>query len=70
MEWRSSRKPLNRISINSHIPCMTDENFSGNVSGVAMEFKLLGMENITKIKTRYYRKGLRKRMRISVNSLQ
>lgn len=48
----------------SHIPCMTDENFSGNVSGVAMEFKLLGMENITKIKTRYYRKGLRKRMRI------
>lgn len=48
----------------SHIPCMTDESFGGNVSGVAMEFKLLGMENITKIKTRYYRKGLRKRIRI------
>ena len=48
----------------SHIPCMTDENFSGNVSGVAMEYKLLGMENITKIKTRYYRRGLRKRLRI------
>ena len=40
----------------SHIPCMTDESFGGNVSGVAMEFKLLGMENIAKIKTRYYRK--------------
>jgi len=48
----------------SHIPCMTDESFGGNVSGVAMEFKLLGMENITKIKTRYYRKGLKKRIRI------
>lgn len=48
----------------SNIPCMTDESFGGNVSGVAMEFKLLGMENITKIKTRYYKKGLRKRMRI------
>lgn len=48
----------------SHIPCMTDESFGGNVSGVAMEFKLLGMENITKIKTRYYKKGLRKRLRI------
>lgn len=46
----------------SHIPCLTDENFSGNVSGVAMEFKLLGLENITKIKTRYYKKGLRKRL--------
>lgn len=48
----------------SHIPCMSDESFGGNVSGVAMEFKLLGMENITKIKTRYYKKGIRKRMRI------
>ena len=53
----------------SHIPCMTDESFGGNVSGVAMEFKLLGMENITKIKTRYYRKGLRKRVRIFCNFL-
>lgn len=53
----------------SHIPCMSDESFGGNVSGVAMEFKLLGMENITKIKTRYYRKGLRKRLRIFYNYL-
>lgn len=48
----------------SHVPCMTDESFGGNVSGVAMEFKLLGLENITKIKTRYYKKGLRKRVRL------
>lgn len=53
----------------SHIPCLTDESFGGNVSGVAMEFKLLGMENITKIKTRYYKKGLRKRLRIFTNYL-
>ena len=53
----------------SHIPCLTDEAFGGNVSGVAMEFKLLGMENITKIKTRYYKKGLRKRLRIFANFL-
>lgn len=54
----------------SHIPCMTDESFGGNVSGVAMEFKLLGMENITKIKTRYYKKGLRKRLRLFASWLQ
>lgn len=53
----------------SHIPCMTDESFGGNVSGVAMEFKLLGMENITKIKTRYYKKGLRKRLRLFASRL-
>lgn len=54
----------------SHIPCMTDESFGGNVSGVAMEFKLLGMENITKIKTRYYKKGLRKRLRLFASWIQ
>ena len=54
----------------SHIPCMTDESFGGNVSGVAMEFKLLGMENIAKIKTRYYRKGLRKRIRLFTDWLE
>jgi SPP1 family phage portal protein len=54
----------------SHIPCMTDESFGGNVSGVAMEFKLLGMENITKIKTRYYKKGLRKRIRLFTGWIQ
>lgn len=54
----------------SHIPCMSDESFGGNVSGVAMEFKLLGMENITKVKSRYYKKGLRKRIRIFANFLQ
>lgn len=48
----------------SHIPCLTDDSFAGNTSGVAMEFKLLGLENITKIKTRYYKKGLRKRLRL------
>jgi len=54
----------------SHIPCMTDESFGGNISGVAMEFKLLGMENITKIKSRYYKKGLRKRLRLFAGWLQ
>lgn len=53
----------------SHIPCLSDEAFGGNVSGVAMEFKLLGMENITKIKSRYYKKGLRKRLLIFSNFL-
>lgn len=32
-----------------------------------MEFKLLGMENITKIKSRYYKRGIRKRLRIFAN---
>lgn len=53
----------------SNIPCLTDEAFGGNVSGVAMEFKLLGLENVTKIKSRYYTKGICKRLRIFVKWL-
>lgn len=45
----------------SFTPCMTDENFAGNVSGVAMEYKLLGLESITKIKERYFKAGLLRR---------
>ena len=48
----------------SHVPNLTDENFVGNSSGVAMEYKLLGLEMITKIKTRYYKNSLKKRIRL------
>ena len=53
----------------SHVPNLSDENFAGNSSGVAMEFKLLGLLMITKIKERYYKKGLKKRLRIFANRL-
>jgi len=51
----------------SHVPNLTDENFIGNSSGVAMEYKLLGLEMITRIKTRWYKKGLRKRIELFCN---
>lgn len=54
----------------SHVPNFMDENFAGNVSGVAMEYKLLGMEMVTKVKERNYRKGLRKRIRLYCNYLK
>ena len=48
----------------SHVPNLTDKNFAGNSSGVAMEYKLLGLEMLTKIKERWYRKSLRKRLKM------
>lgn len=53
----------------SHVPNLTDENFAGNSSGVAMEYKLLGLEMLTKIKERWYRRGLRKRIKIFLHYL-
>lgn len=54
----------------SHVPNLTDEKFSGNSSGVAMEYKLLGLEMLTKIKERYYKKGLRKRIKMFCHFLE
>lgn len=53
----------------SHVPNFQDESFAGNTSGVAMEYKLLGLEMLTKIKERYYKKGIRKRIRLYCNFL-
>lgn len=53
----------------SHVPNLTDENFVGNSSGVAMEYKLLGLEMITKTKERYYKAGLKKRIILYCNYL-
>ncbi len=65
------RKALKEDIYNlSHVPNFMDENFAGNISGVAMEYKLLGMEMLTKVKERNYRKGLRKRIRLYCNYLK
>lgn len=59
----------NDIYTFSHVPNLTDENFAGNSSGVAMEYKLLGLEMITKTKQRYYTKGLKRRILMFANYL-
>ena len=46
------------------VPDMTDVNFAGNSSGVAMRYKLLGLEQLTRIKERWFREGLRQRVRL------
>ncbi len=48
----------------SCVPSMTDKDFAANVSGVAMQFKLLGLNQITKIKERYTKEGLRERIEL------
>lgn len=53
----------------SHVPNLIDKNFAGNSSGVAMEFKLLGLEMITKTKEANYKRGLRQRIAIFAHYL-
>ena len=51
-------KDIHKISM---VPNMSDENFVGNASGVALKYKLLTFEQNTKNKERYFEKGLKER---------
>lgn len=48
----------------SMVPNMSDREFAGNSSGVAMRYKLLAFEQLTAIKERYFRRGLAERLRL------
>lgn len=48
----------------SNTPNMNDESFGGNVSGIAMRYKLFGLEQSRSIKERLFKKGLKKRYRL------
>ena len=54
----------------SMTPNITDENFSGNASGVAMKYKLYGLEQKTSIKERKFKKGLERRFKLISNILR
>ncbi len=51
----------------SKVPCLTDENFASQSSGVAMKYKLFGLEQLAKTKEGYYRMGLLERLQIYAN---
>ncbi len=51
----SLRNDIHKLSL---VPDLTDEAFGGNQSGVAMEFKLFGLEQLTRVKERWFREGL------------
>lgn len=53
----------------SQTPNMSDENFAGNNSGVAIRYKLLAFEQSVKNKERYFEKGLKERFEIYNNYL-
>lgn len=53
----------------SQTPNMTDDNFVGNASGVAIKYKLLLFEQNVKNKERYFEKGLLERFELYNNYL-
>ena len=51
----------------SYVPSFTDKDFGGNISGIAMQFKLFGLNQLMKQKDRYTKEGLRQRIHLFSN---
>lgn len=51
----------------SRCPAMTDDNFAANASGVAMKYKLMGIETATSKKERAFKKALQRRVELICN---
>ena len=54
----------------SMVPDLSDAQFGGNLSGVAMRWKLLGLEQLTGIKERWFREALRQRLKLFAGFLE
>lgn len=48
----------------SFVPSLTDEAFSGNLSGVAIAYKLIGLENLATTKENKFRASIKKKLKI------
>lgn len=63
----------NRLKSDIHkfsmVPDLSDEQFSNNASGIAMLYKLLGLEQLAVKKERKMKKALQRRLEIIVNYL-
>ncbi|MEN6418115.1 MAG: phage portal protein [Clostridiaceae bacterium] len=53
----------------SKTPALTDQDFAANASGVAIKYKLMGLETVAAKKERAFRKGLQRRIELICNVL-
>lgn len=54
----------------SSVPDMSDEAFAGNSTGVAIKYKLIGLEQIRSRKERGFKKGLQRRIELIAGMLK
>lgn len=57
------------MHIFSSVPNLTDTNFGGNLSGVAVSYKLWSLEQVCAIKERKFKRGLQRRIELITNML-
>ena len=60
------RKDIHALS---KTPNLSDESFSGNLTGVAISYKIWGMDQVVAVKERKFKKALQRRIKLITNIL-
>ena len=63
---KSLAQDIHKLSL---VPDLSDVSFAGNVSGVAMKYKLMGLEQLTSMKQRWFNEGLKTRLKLFTDYL-
>lgn len=67
-DYQGKEVYLQRLEDNIHkfacVPNLSDENFAGNTSGIAMEYKLMGSDQVLRVKTNFHEKAIKERYEI------
>ena len=64
---RALVEDIHKLSL---VPDLSDANFAANASGVAMRYKLLGFEQMTRVKEQWFAEGLRARLKLYLHFMQ
>ena len=64
---RALAEDIHKLSM---VPDLSDESFAANASGVAMRYKLWGLEQLVNVKQRWFIEGLRQRLRLYARFLE
>lgn len=64
---KSLADDIHKLSL---VPDLSDLHFSGNVSGVAMKYKLMGLEQLTAMKQKWFAEGLKARLKLFAEYLR
>lgn len=61
------KRLIQDLHLFSGVPNMTDSSFGGNLSGVAISYKMWSMDQIVKTKERKFKKGIQRRIELITN---
>ena len=64
---RALAEDIHKLSM---VPDLSDESFAANASGVAMRYKLWGLEQLVNVKQRWFIEGLRQRLALFARFLE